>query len=261
MKNKLGTFAGKTVWLTGASSGIGESLAFEIARRGARVAISARREQELKKVAEKIEGLGQIAKAYPADVLSELSLKTAVAGIERDLGPIDIVIANAGSHVFTVPEEFNTEEYLSLMNLNYGGMLRTISSVLPQMLDKKNGAIVGVASLAGFRGLPRAAAYGASKSAQIHFLESIRYHLEEHGLQVTVINPGFVKTPLTDKNDFYMPFLVPPERAAVLICNAIEKGKKELSFPIPFSWFMKLMRVVPYPIHEIVARLAWKMTL
>src|SRR5690606_18252192 len=108
------------------------------------------------------------------------------------------------------------------------------SAVLPGMLKRRAGRIVGVASLAGFRGLPRAAAYGASKSAQINFLQSIRFHLARHDIGVTIVNPGFVRTPLTDKNDFKMPFLMEADDAARIIANGIARGKKDIAFPFIF---------------------------
>jgi NAD(P)-dependent dehydrogenase (short-subunit alcohol dehydrogenase family) len=162
----------------------------------------------------------------PCDVTDLAAVKECAAGIEGTHGPIDIVIANAGTYVASGPHEsFDSAEYESIMRLNYGGMIHTIESVLPAMLERKRGHIVGVSSLVGYRGLPRAAAYGASKAAAINFLESLRFHTAPRGVPVTIVNPGFVKTPLTDKNDFEMPFLVPAEEAARIICRGIEKQK------------------------------------
>ena len=249
---------GKVVWLTGASSGIGEELAYQLSRHGAVCAISARREAVLDRIAASINEEGGKAHVYAGDVTDLAQMKEVAARIESELGPIELLIANAGTHVFTKPAAFDSSEYLDLMNLNFGGMLHCIEAVLPNMLQRNSGHIAGMASLAGFRGLPRAAAYGASKAAMAHFLESIRFHLEEHGIQITIINPGFVRTPLTDKNDFHMPFLTEPDRAARIICRGLRKRRKEISFPVPFSWTLKLMRIVPFWVYEPVVRRVWK---
>lgn len=249
---------GTTIWLTGASSGIGRALAIELGRRGARLAITARNATQLQEVVEIIKSANGTASSYPGDVQNLEQLKEITARIASDFGaPIDMLIANAGTHIETHPEKFDSKEYLFIMDLNFGGMLRSIEAVLPSMLSRKRGHIVGVASLAGFRGLPRAGAYGASKSAMIHFLESVRYHLVRQGLFVTIVNPGFVKTPLTDKNDFKMPFLTSAEKAATIIADGLEKKRKDISFPIPFSWFLKLARIIPYPIYERIVERLW----
>jgi short-subunit dehydrogenase len=248
---------GKCVWLTGASSGIGEALALELARRGARVAITARRADMLATVQQAASGLSGEVRSFPGDVLDCEQMKRVVQDIERTMGPIDVAIPNAGTHIFTVPEQFSSAEYMSIMQLNFGGMLHCIEAVLPSMLARGGGHIAPVASMAGYRGLPRAAAYGASKSAMIHFLESIRFHLVRKGLVISIVNPGFVKTPLTDKNDFRMPFLISAERAAVIMCNGIEKGKREIAFPFLFSRILKLVRMLPDPLYEVIVNRCW----
>ncbi len=251
------TMREKVVWLTGASSGIGEALAYELARRGARVALTARRESVLHEIVSKITSEGGQAVAFAGDVTDITQMKQIVASIEQQLGPIDIAIPNAGTHLFTIPENFNSAEYMSIMQLNFGGMLYCIEAVLPGMLERKRGWLAPIASLAGYRGLPRAAAYGASKSAMIHFLESIRFHLKSKGITISIVNPGFVKTPLTDKNDFYMPFLVSADRAAEIICDGIERGKREVAFPFPFNWILKVARMLPDPIYERIVDRLW----
>lgn len=248
---------GKCVWLTGASSGIGEALAYELARRGARVAITARRRELLDEIVSKITQAGGEAYSFPGDVLNLEEMKSLVDAIEKTVAPIDLAIPNAGTHLFTKPEQFDSAEYLSIMQLNFGGVLHSLEAIIPRMLQRGGGHIAPVASLAGYRGLPRAAAYGASKSAVIHFLESIRFHLKPKGITITIVNPGFVKTPLTDKNDFYMPFLVSPEKAAKIICNGIERGKRTVAFPIPFSWIVGLAKFLPGPVYEKIVNQLW----
>jgi short-subunit dehydrogenase len=248
---------GACVWLTGASSGIGEALAFELARRGARVAMTARRSDVLESLKLRGASIGGELHSFPGDVTNLEQMKAVVADIESGMGPIDLAIPNAGTHLFTVPEEFNSTEYLSLMQLNYGGMLYCIEAVLPGMLQRGRGYLAPVASLAGYRGLPRAGAYGASKAAMIHFLESIRFHLKTKGITISIVNPGFVKTPLTDKNDFKMPFLIDAERAASIICDGIERGRREIAFPFPFNWVLKIARMLPDPIYERIVDRCW----
>jgi short-subunit dehydrogenase len=261
----MASLAGKRIWLTGASSGIGRALALELAARGAACGLTARSEEALRALRGEIEGRGGRAIVVPGDVTDAAQMKAVAAELEERLGGIDILIANAGTHLFTKPEAFDAGEYLGLMNLNYGGMLRCIEAVLPYMLQRAGegregggGRIVGVSSLAGYRGVPRAAAYGASKAAMIHFLESLRFHLVRRGIGITIVNPGFVRTPLTDKNDFHMPFLIDADRAARIMCDGIARGKDEITFPIPFNWIIKVMRIIPYPIYKRIMSRAVK---
>jgi short-subunit dehydrogenase len=177
-------------------------------------------------------------------------MKGIVKQIEGAFGSVDVLVANAGSHVPTNLEQFDAREYDSLMMLNYSGALYCIEAVLPSMLERKSGHIVAVSSVAGYRGLPRAAAYGASKAALTHFIESIRFDLVKHGIAATVVSPGFVKTPLTDKNDFEMPFLIEAGKAAKIMLRGIERRKMEVHFPWQFTLIMKLLRIIPYPAYH-----------
>jgi len=250
-------FRGRCVWLTGASSGIGESLALEMARRGARLALTARRAEVLESVVARIRASGGEAWSFPGDVTELEQVKTLVQRIETAVGAIELAVPNAGTHIFTKPEEFNSREYLDLMNINFGGMLHCIEAVLPTMLARRRGYIAPVASLAGIRGLPRAAAYGASKAAMQHFLESIRFHLRRYQIVITVINPGFVKTPLTDKNDFKMPFLVSPEESARIVCDGLERCKREISYPWQMNILVKFGRILPAALYERIVDRLW----
>jgi short-subunit dehydrogenase len=249
---------GRIIWIVGASTGIGEGLALELARRGARVAVSSRRVELLTTLVERIRGAGAQAEAFPLDVMNLAEVKSSRARIEEALGPIDIVISNAGNHIPSRPLKFDAAEYRSVMDLNYGGMLHVLEATLPAMIDRKRGRFVGVASLTGYRGLPSAEAYGASKAAMINFLEALRFQMVEVGVGVTIVNPGFVKTPLTDKNNFAMPFLIDTARAARIICDGLEREKKEIAFPFPFNLFLKIGRISPYPIYEWCVGQIWK---
>lgn len=249
---------GQRVWLTGASTGIGRAMAFELGSRGARLALTARNEAALDDLANEIATTAERPVVVAGDVTDASAVAAIGRTLDEEMGGVDMLIANAGTHVESVPESFDTDEYLGLMDLNYGGVLRCIEAVLPRMLDRRVGRIVGVASLAGYRGLPRAAAYCASKSALITFLQSLRFHMREHGVGVTVVNPGFVRTPLTDKNDFRMPFLMEADDAARVMCKGLERERDEIAFPIPFSWCLGVMRILPRRLYELVVRHIWK---
>ncbi|MHC5023984.1 MAG: SDR family NAD(P)-dependent oxidoreductase [Planctomycetota bacterium] len=249
---------GKRLWVTGASLGIGRAIALELADHGAVSVLTARSEERLHDLRKEVEARGGRALVKPGDVTDLDRMKAIASEIEAELGGLDTLIANAGTHLFTTPEAFDTQEYLDLMDINYGGTLRCIEAALPGMLERGRGRIVGIASLAGLRGLPRAAAYSASKSAMINFLQSIRFHLKDHNVHVTIVNPGFVRTPLTDKNDFGMPFLIAADKAARIICSGIARGRDEISFPFPFSSTIKLMRVLPYPIYDWIMTKVWE---
>lgn len=252
--------SGKCIWLTGASSGIGAAIAKELVARGARVALTARREEVLKNLADSFGSHTSQAAVFPGDVTDLGRMSYVVDEIEKTFGVIDIVIANAGTHVFSKPEEFNAEEYMSLTRTNFGGMLYTLEPIVRRMVGRQRGHVVVIASLAGYRGLPRAAAYSASKAAIINFVESMRFHLRRQGIKVSLVNPGFVRTPLTDKNDFYMPFLVEADDAARIICDGIERRKKEIVFPFLFAWMLKTARIIPYSIYETMVRVLWRIS-
>ncbi len=248
---------GQRVWITGASKGIGRALAEELARRGARTVLTARNETELEEVASVIRDAGGHATVQPGDVCDLDRMKEIVANVEAEYGGIDMLIANAGTHIESAPERFSTEEYMRLMDINYGGMLRCIEACLPGMIERQSGRIVGMSSLVAYRAVPLAAAYGGSKAAITNFLQSMRFHLEDCGVEVTVISPGFVRTPLTDKNKFGMPFLVEAPDAARTICKGLAKGHAQISFPMPFTNIIGLMRVLPYPIYHWIMRFVW----
>ena len=250
--------AAPRIWLTGASYGIGRSLAVELANSGARLALTARSEDKLQELATEIEAVGVEVLVLPGDVTDRESMQRVADAMRDAWGGIDVLIANAGTHVPTRVEAFDVDEYMDLMRLNYGGVLNCIEAVLPRMLEDGAGHIVGVSSLAGYRGVPGAAAYGATKSALIHFLESMRFDLAGSGVDVTIVNPGFVRTPLTDRNDFDMPFLVEPDRAARIIRRGIERRRREVSFPFPFNWFIKFLRVIPMPLYMLIMGMTWK---
>ncbi len=249
---------GSHVWITGASTGIGRALAIELAACGATLWLTSRRAALLDSVVQEIRSQGGVAVGLPADVTDLNAMKDCVRQIESDGGSIDVLIANAGTHIPSAHQEFDSLQYQSLMDINYGGVLHAIEAALPGMRRRGRGHLVGVASLAGYRALPTAAAYGASKSALIHFLQSLRFHLEPESISVTVVNPGFVRTPLTDKNDFHMPCLIEATDAAEHIRRGLERGHRDISFPRLFSWTIALLRIIPMPWYAFLMRRIWK---
>jgi short-subunit dehydrogenase len=173
--------------------------------------------------------------------------------IRRRYG-IDLAILNAGTHLPEQHVAIDATDFETVMRTNYLSLVYGIEAVLPHMLQRGYGHIAGVASVAGYRGLPKAAAYCASKAAAIAALEALRFRLEPKGVSVTIVNPGFVRTPLTDKNDFAMPALIDADEAAALIVRGLAARKREIHFPARFSWFMKALRVLPFPVyHRLVA--------
>jgi len=248
----------KKIWITGASSGIGAALARELSQRGAHVALTARRPELLNSLAQDIKTCGIKALVMPGDVTKLEEMKELAEQIDKELGGVDILIANAGKSLEPPTEDFDSEAYSSLMEINYGGVLHCMEAVLPKMLARASGTVVAVASLAGYRGLPRAAAYGASKAALIHFLEAARFRLERKGIKVFIVNPGFVDTPLTKKNDFHMPFLLRTEEAAKYICDGLQAEKIKINFPFLFSLLVEIARILPYPLYNAAVKQVWK---
>jgi short-subunit dehydrogenase len=238
-------------WLVGASSGIGAQLSRRLAAAGWQVAITARRAERLQALcAADPERLH----AYPGDVTEPGGLKALVARIEQDLGPVQLCILNAGDYEPMGLDEFDVDLFRRLMEINYMGVVHGLAAMMPPMLDRGRGQILITASLAGYRGLPRAAPYGATKAALISLAESLQPELSDRGVQLRVINPGFVKTPLTDKNAFTMPFLMTPEQAADAIMKGLGHGRFEIRFPWRFAVLMDLLRILPNGLYLRLAR-------
>jgi NAD(P)-dependent dehydrogenase (short-subunit alcohol dehydrogenase family) len=233
------------VWVTGASSGIGEALALGLAAAGWTVAASARRTERLAAVAARPEAAGRVH-PVPVDVSDEAAVRAAVAWIETELGPVEAAVLNAGDYSPMPAREFDTALCRHLIEVNYLGVVHGVGAVLPRQLARGGGRLLINASVAGYRGLPRAAAYGPSKAALINLAESLRAELEGSGVTIRVINPGFVRTPLTDKNDFTMPALLDPQTAAAAILRDFDGEGFEMTFPRRFTYLMKLLRCLPY---------------
>lgn len=229
---------GKRVWLVGASSGIGAAIARELAGRGARLALSARR-------ADKLQALGLAdALLLPCDATDSASLAAARKGLLAAWGGVDLVIYLAGDYVPMGADNFDLALAEQVLAVNFNGALRLAATVLPDL--QAGGGIAFVASVAGYRGLPKALCYGPGKAALIHFAEVLHLDLAPKGIGVWVINPGFVATQLTAKNDFAMPALLTPEQAAIAAVDGFKSANFEIHFPKRFSRLLKLLALLPY---------------
>jgi NAD(P)-dependent dehydrogenase (short-subunit alcohol dehydrogenase family) len=237
------------VFLTGASSGIGAALAREYARAGAQLGLCARRSDALSALAAE---LAPVAPAlYPGDVRDEAALRAAAADFTQRFGLADIVIANAGVSRGTLTEHVeDNAAFRAIMETNVDGILHTFQPFLPAMRAARAGRLVGIASVAGFRGFPGAGAYSASKAAVIRYLESLRVELVGSGVDVITICPGYVATPMTAKNPYRMPFLLPVDEAARLIARAIARGRVFYVLPWQMAWVGRLLLVLPRPIYD-----------
>jgi short-subunit dehydrogenase len=242
--------AGKVVWVTGGSSGIGAALAGELSRRGARVAITARRSEKLAEVAR---APGHML-ALPGDVRDREAMIAVVRRIESELGAVDLAILNAGIWEQLDVAHWDSAPIREHVDTNLIGLVNCLDAVLPQMIARGSGTLLGVASVAGYRGYTRAEAYSTTKAASINLLESLRIDLDRLGVNVQVVNPGFVRTELTERNDFPMPFMIEADDAARRIADAIEKGKAEAVFPLPYRIGMKLVRFAPVRPYTAVSR-------
>ena len=236
----------KTIWITGASSGIGRALAIKFANEGWIVAASARREnllQELNKINENIY-------SFPLDVTNIDQCKTVFNNIVDKLKDIEISIFSTGIHDPESEKEFSLEKIRKIMEVNYFGTMNSINSVYNYYNNKKHGQISIVSSVAGYRGLPAAGAYCASKSALTSFTESLHFEMKRKNVRVSLVSPGFIKTPMTDQNDFPMPMIKSPEFAAEKIYTGLVKKKGfEIHFPKAFTFIMKLLSIIPSSIY------------
>ena len=181
----------------------------------------------------------------PADVTDAASVMAAAARVRGELGPIDLAVLSAGYWKQMDPADWDTALFDQHLQTNLSGMSNSIAAVLPGMLRRHEGVIAGVASVAGYRGLAGAEAYGATKAAQINLLESLRVHVARTGVHVTTICPGFVRTELTAGNPFPMPFIIEPGQAARSICDGLEHERTEIVFPAPMALLAKAARLVP----------------
>jgi short-subunit dehydrogenase len=239
------SFANQVAVITGASSGIGRALALALAREGGKVGLVARRGELLQALAAEIEKENGTCACATADVSDRAGLVGAIHGIAAKLGPVDLLIANAGVGVSSDIDPFNVTDMEHLFRINFFGVLYAIDAVLPDMLKRGKGHLAAVSSLAAYKGLPGQQAYCASKAAINSFLDGLRVQLRPNNIAVTTICPGFVWTPMTEDHPFKMPFLVQADDAARRILRALRRRKKVFNFPWQMSLLMRLTRWVP----------------
>jgi short-subunit dehydrogenase len=243
-----------TALVTGASSGLGRGLALWFAKRGTRVFAVARRREHLQSLAEEARAAGGTLEPLELDVSRTDETMARIQQLDADCGGLDLVVANAGVGLDTNGRRFKWERAQKVLEVNVLGAAATLSAVLPQMVERKRGHLVGVSSLAGFRGLPKNAAYSGSKAFLTVFLESLRVDLQGTGVRVTCIQPGFVKSEMTAPNRHPMPFLLETEDAVERMARAIIRGVPVFPFPWPTSMMMRLVSALPDFIYLPLAR-------
>lgn len=239
------TFANKVVIITGASSGIGWAMARRLAAEGAKVGLLARRRQNLEQLAAEIEKAGGTAAIAPADLANRAETVAAIHSLRDQLGPVDLLIANAGLGKPTNADQSNIDEVEAMFKVNTLGVVYAIEAVLPEMLKRRQGHISAVSSLAAYKGLPGESGYCASKAAVNVYLEGLRLQLHPLGIRVTTICPGFIITPMTEQHEFKMPFVLEADEAARRIINALRRRPKVFNFPWQTTLLMKLTRWLP----------------
>ena len=244
----------KNIIITGASSGIGYQLTKDLAKEGANLALLARRKNILNDLAEELNsspsrnipnsGRRKIITAY-CDITLKESVKATFDFVKKKFGNIDIAILNSGASYRMRVEEFDSDLLEEIFNVNLMGFIYCLNEIIPDFIKKKSGCIVGVSSLSEVRGFPKSAAYCSSKAAVSIFLESIRIELKKYNVKVITVKPGFIKTPMVEKNEFKMPFLMDVEKAAKIILKGIKKEKSIIQFPLPTVLSAKLLKFLP----------------
>ena len=235
----------KKIWVTGASSGIGAAVARKFANKKWKVAVSARRENLLNEMAK-----DDNIEAFSLDVTDKNKVDDTFAKIINSFKTIDLSIFCSGAYDPKLEREINLDQINKIMKVNFFGVLNCIKSVEKYFKEKKSGHISIVSSIAGYRGLPNSSGYGPSKAALTNLTESLYFDFKKHNVKISLISPGFIKTPLTDKNKFRMPFLRSPEYAAEKIYNGLVKGNEfEVTFPKQLTTILKLFRILPYRVY------------
>lgn len=235
----------KKIWITGASSGIGKALAEKFAREGWQVAISARSKDKLEQIAQDPNIF-----AFPLDVTNKDQCANVFQDIIAKFNTIDLCVFCSGTYDPNKEKEINLEQIKFVMDVNYFGVLNCVKAVEQYFKEKKNGHISIVSSITGYRGLPNSSGYGPSKAALSNFTESIYFDFKKYNVKISLVSPGFIKTPLTDKNTFEMPFIKSPEFAAEKMFKGLTKSSAfEIDFPKELTTLLKIFRILPYRIY------------
>jgi short-subunit dehydrogenase len=237
----------RTAWIIGASSGIGRELAKLMARAGIIVTVSARRGDALEELRSQCPN-GKIY-TLPLDIADPDAVDKAAKTMEQGDRLPDVVVIASAIYEAAAVDDLDPSLFAKVMTVNYLGVVNLLSAMVPGFLARGRGHVAVVASVAGYRGLPLAAAYGPTKAAVINLCESLQPELKARGVHLQVINPGFVDTPMTRKNSFAMPFMISPEDAARRLYRGLLSRRFEITFPKRFTWFLKLMRILPYGLY------------
>lgn len=249
----MGSFTDKVVMITGASSGIGRGMALEIAARGAHLGLLARREDLLKEIVDEAKKRNVKAVFATADVRDAKAVRQAADRFRKELGPIDILIANAGIGTADHAVSLTPEHAANVIGINVLGAINSVAAVLPEMVERKQGRLVAISSLAAYRGLAKSAAYCASKAALTAYFESLRIDLRHTGVGVSIIHPGFIKTDLTAGRHAKMPYLMELDEGVKKIVSAIEKEKKIYAFPWQLATIVRSSMLMPAAMYDWIA--------
>ena len=235
----------KKIWITGASSGIGKSVAEKFANEGWKVAVSARRKGLLDELAK-----NENIKSFPLDITNRSQINDVFKNIINEFGNLDICLFSSGTYEPKDEQNIDPDKIENVIKINLLGVIDCVKSVEDYFKKRKSGHISIVSSIAGYRGLPNSSGYGPSKAALTNFSESIYFDFKKYGVRVSVVSPGFIKTPLTDKNEFPMPFLKTPEYAAEKIYSGLVKSNSfEIHFPKGLTLTLKFLRILPYRLY------------
>ena len=243
----------KVVMITGASSGIGRGLALEIASRGANVGLLARRQELLNEIVREVSAHNVKAVSAIADVRDAKAVRAAADRFRKELGPIDVLIANAGIGTTHHAIKLQPEHAADVIGINVLGAVNSVAAVAPEMVERGQGRLVAISSLAAYRGLAKSAAYCASKAALSSYFESVRIDLRHTGVGVTIIHPGFIKTDLTAGRGAKMPYLMELDYAVKKIVSAIEKEKKTYAFPWQLATIVRASMLMPPAMYDWIA--------
>jgi NAD(P)-dependent dehydrogenase (short-subunit alcohol dehydrogenase family) len=235
----------EVAWITGAGTGIGRELALGLAREGVKIAASARTERNLSMLADN----HMAVEFYPLDVRDRAAVEEAVAEIEAALGPIDLAVLSAGVWRPMSAQKLDVDAIRDGVETNYMGVIHCLAALLPRMIERGRGHIAIISSVAGYRGMSRAGGYAPTKAALISLAECLCEDVKRFGITVSVVNPGFVDTPMTRNNDFPMPFIVSAGEAAERIIRGLKRRHFEIAFPWPLVWPLKIARILPYKLY------------